>query len=90
VRAKKATLKLTEHKTIAWVADDREMADEVAGWFADLKIPQLDKLAMPSSVPHFHYRPAKSRDRAKLCDELYRQRMRRIARIGVQTPRQKD
>jgi hypothetical protein len=30
-------------------------------------------------VPHFHYRGAKTRDRKKLGDELFKQRLRKVA-----------
>lgn len=79
VRSKKATLRLTEHKTIVWVAQDRSVDGEVRRWFAELDIPRADELHTIEAVPHLHYRPAKSRDRKKLGQELYKQRMRRVA-----------
>ncbi len=78
LRKHKATLRLTEHKTVVWIADDRELAADVARWFTELKIPRIDKLDRVTSVPHFHFRGPKSKDRKKLGEELYRQRLRRV------------
>lgn len=83
VRAHKGTLRLTEHKTIVWVAEDRALEADMVRWLGDLELPRLPisetaPLVTISSVPHFHYRPAKSRDRKKLGEELYRQRLRRV------------
>lgn len=83
LRAQKATLRLTEHKTIAWVAADASARADVERWFAELNIPPVARLVHAMHVPHFHYRPAKSRDRAKLCEELYRQRLRRVPKIAT-------
>ena len=78
VRAHKATLRLTEHKTVVWLAEDRGLEREVEGWLGDLKVPHAGELVTVSKGPHFHYRPAKSRDRKKLGEELYRQRLRKV------------
>ena len=97
VRAKQATLRLTEHKTVVWIANDRALEGEVARWLGELAVPRVDQPALPSGsaaghgqaaaggalvtvkdVPHYHYRAAGSRDRKKLADELYRQRLRRV------------
>ena len=80
-RAQKATLRLTEHKTVVWLAEANALAAEVAGWFGELGIPRADELVTVASVPHFHYRPAKSLDRTKLADALFRDRLRRVARL---------
>lgn len=81
VRSAKATLRLTEHKTVVWLADDNALQTEVTGWLKELTVPRVEPLPMVTSVPHFHYRPAKSRDRAKLTDHLYRQRLRRVDKV---------
>ena len=78
IRKHKATLRLTEHKTVVWIADDRELAADVTRWFGELKAPPIDKLERITSVPHFHFRGAKSKDRKKLGEELFRQRLRRV------------
>lgn len=78
VRSHKATLRLTEHKTVAWISDDRALAGDVTKWLEELKVPRVTELPIVSSVPHVHYRGAKSRDRAELIKELYRQRLRRV------------
>ncbi len=78
LRAQKATLRLTEHKTVAWLADDRTLADDVARWLHELDVPHVDALPTVADGAHHHYRTAKSRDRKKLGDELYRQRLRKV------------
>ena len=78
VRAHKATLRLTEHKTVVWLAEEGALESEVKGWLGELHVPQVSELVTVSRGPHFHYRPAKSRDRKKLGEELFRQRLRKV------------
>jgi hypothetical protein len=78
VREQKATLRLSEHKTVVWLAEDRTLESEVQGWLRDLHVPRVNSLVTVRDGAHFHYRPAKSRDRKKLSDELYRQRLRKV------------
>ena len=85
VRAQKGTLRLTEHKTVVWLADDDSMKADVTSWLAALKVPHIDKLVTVRDGAHFHYRPAKSRDRKKLGEELYRQRLRKVDRLARDT-----
>lgn len=85
VRAHKATLRLTEHKTVVWLAEERSLATEMAQWLRELNVPRVDKLVTVREGPHFHYRPVKSRDRKKLADELYRQRLRKVATVPRDT-----
>jgi hypothetical protein len=78
VRAHKATLRMTEHKTVVWLAEGRALEQDVKTWLGELKVPAVSELVTVSKGPHFHYRPAKSRDRKKLGEELYRQRLRKV------------
>jgi hypothetical protein len=78
LRAQRATLRLTEHKTVVWLASDRALDADVARWLRELAIPEVDSLVTVKDAPHFHYRPARSRDRKRLGDELYRERLRRV------------
>ncbi len=78
IRKHKATLRLTEHKTVVWIADDRALEADVARWMGELKLARLDNLVRVVDVPHFHFRAAKSKDRTKLGEELFRQRLRRV------------
>lgn len=78
VRQLRATLRLTEHKTVVWIAEDRALATEVAGWLKELGVPRIEKLISVRDGAHFHYRGAKSRNRTKLAEELYRQRLRKV------------
>ena len=86
VRAHKATLRLTQHKTVVWLADGRALEHEVYGWLKELGVPHVEPLVSVTDAPHYHYRPAKSRDRKKLSEMLYRERLRRVdsfPRTGV-------
>jgi hypothetical protein len=78
VRAQRATLRLTEHKSVVWLAQDRALEGDVRGWLGELGVPRVEPLVGIKDVPHYHYRPARSRDRRRLADELYRQRLRRV------------
>jgi hypothetical protein len=78
VRAYNATLRLTEHKTVVWLARDGALADDVERWLGELSVPRLDRLVTVRDVAHFHYRPVNSRTREDLGVELYRQRLRKV------------
>ena len=80
VRKHNATLRLTEHKTVVWLADAGALEADVKRWLGELAVPPIEPLITVADAPHFHYRPAGSRDRKKLADELYRQRLRRVDR----------
>ncbi|MEO8706795.1 MAG: hypothetical protein ABI867_42605 [Kofleriaceae bacterium] len=82
VRSHKATLKLTEHKTVVWLAEGGGLRDDVVTWMKELEVPVIDPLVTITAAPHFHYRPAKSKDRAKLSDHLFRQRLRRVDKVA--------
>jgi hypothetical protein len=85
VRAHKATLRLTEHKTVVWLAHERALEADIQRWLGELAIPRVDSLVTAKDAPHFHYRPVNSRDRKKLGEELYRQRLRRVDTLRVRT-----
>ncbi|HEU4732013.1 MAG TPA: hypothetical protein VFT22_29155 [Kofleriaceae bacterium] len=85
VRAHKATLRLTEHKTVVWLASERALEADVGRWLGELGVPRAPALVTVKDVPHFHYRPARSRDRKKLGEELYRQRLRRVDTLRAHT-----
>jgi hypothetical protein len=82
VRAHQATLRLTEHKTVVWLARERALEAEIGRWLGELEVPAASALVTVKDAPHFHYRPARSRDRKQLGDELYRQRLRRVDRVS--------
>jgi hypothetical protein len=90
VRAHKATLRLTEHKTVVWIAEERALEADVKKWLGELGVPRIDALATVNQVSHFHYRPAKSRDRKKLGEQLYRQRLRVVDSVARVTPVGRD
>lgn len=81
VRAKKATLRLTEHKTVVWLSDGDELRGDVARWMTELGLAPIDPMVTVTAGAHVHYRAAKTRDRAKLEDYLYRQRLRRVDKV---------
>ncbi len=103
LRAQRATLRLTEHKTVVWLASDRALEADVARWLRELDVPEVERSEVgggdpagsaggaggkaPPGIqarvtvkdaPHFHYRPARSRDRKRLGEVLYRERLRRV------------
>ncbi len=82
MRAHKATLRPTEHKTVVWLAEERALEQEMRTWFGEHEVPRVDSLVTVKRVAHFHYRPAKSRDRKKLGEELYRQRLRVVDTVS--------
>lgn len=92
LRAQRATLRLTEHKTVVWLASDRALDGEVARWLRELAVPEVDALVTVQDAPHFHYRPARSRDRKRLGQALYRERLRRVDTLrpppGARAPRE--
>ncbi|MEJ7603310.1 MAG: hypothetical protein WKG01_35815 [Kofleriaceae bacterium] len=83
VRKHEATLRLTEHKTVVWLAKPgaQSLESEVTKWLGELAVNRVEPLVSIANVPHFHYRGANSRDRVKLSDRLYRQRLRRVALV---------
>lgn len=78
VRARKSTLRLTEHKTILWITEDAELADDVSRWLGEHDITPRDELARIGDVDHYHWRPRASRDRRKLLEHLHKARLRRV------------
>lgn len=93
LRAQRATLRLTEHKTVVWLASDRALDGEVGRWLGELDVPEVDELVTVLDAPHFHYRPAHSRDRKRLGEALYRERLRRVDTLrpppGARAPRER-
>jgi len=84
LRAKTATLRLTEHKTVVWLSDGDQLKGDVTRWMSELGVEPIapsEPFATVAAGPHVHYRAAKSRDRAKLEDYLYRQRLRRVDKV---------
>jgi hypothetical protein len=83
VRAHRATLRLTEHKTVVWLAQQRALEADVRRWLGELAVPPADPLIGIKDVPHYHFRPSGSRDRRRLGDELYRHRLRRVDTLTI-------
>jgi hypothetical protein len=85
VRAHQATLRLTEHKTVVWLAHGRALEADFQRWLGELSIPRAESLVMVKDAPHYHYRPAHSRARRQLGEELYRHRLRRVDTLKPRT-----
>ena len=87
VRAHRATLRLTAHKTVLWLAEGTGPAGrleaEVVRWFGELLVPEVALLPTVADGAYHHYRTAASRDRKKLGDELFRQRLRKVDTVRV-------
>ena len=82
LRKQRATLRLTPHKTVVWLAETRELAGDVERWLRELAVPRAaGALVTAEAGAHVHYRIGKSRDRKKLDEELYRQRLRKVDSI---------
>jgi len=77
-RAQKATLRLTEYKTVLWLAEGNSLEAEMTRWFGELGAPAVTSLPTVSDGAYHHYRTPTSRDRKKLGDELFKQRMRKV------------
>lgn len=96
IRAKNATLRLTEHKTVVWLSDGDELRGDVTRWMSELGLSPIHPVEPGSTSPgpfktvaadpHFHFRAAKSRDRTKLEEYLYRQRLRRVDKVVARGP----
>ncbi|MBX3158784.1 MAG: hypothetical protein KF773_22645 [Deltaproteobacteria bacterium] len=78
VRQQKATLRLTQHKTVVWLAENGAFEDEITRWLRELAVPRVDDNIAITGAPHFHYRPAKSHNRKWVDEELYKQRLRKV------------
>ncbi|MCE9571655.1 MAG: hypothetical protein K8W52_00725 [Deltaproteobacteria bacterium] len=77
LRKQRSTLRLTEHKTLAWVSDDADLTAQVATWLGEA-VPELDTLSTLAQVGHFHWRPAATSARPRLIDRLRRQGLRKV------------
>lgn len=81
VRAHKATLRLTQHKTVVWLSEGEALVPEIERWLGELGMPRVTVLPSVADGAHHHYRPANSRDRKRLGDELFKQRLRKVDSI---------
>ena len=88
VREPRSTWRLTQHKTLVLLTDDAALRPKVEGWLGAHGLSRSEALTPVSAVPHLHYRPADSSDRAKLRKRLERAGLRAVATIkdGVSTP----
>jgi len=78
LRGERSTLRLTEHKTLVWMAEEPAHVHRFTGWLRELKIPARAELVTAADLDHFHYRPAKSSARGRLLDRLRRMRLRKV------------
>jgi len=78
LREQGSTLTLTEHQTIVWLSGDADLTDEVAGWLAEAELEELPELATLAQLGHFHWRPAATSPRRRLCERLRRLGLRQV------------
>jgi hypothetical protein len=78
LRAQKATLRLGEHKTIAWMSEDPALAERAAGWLRLAGLEEAPELVTIADVGHFHWRPAATSPRRRLIEHLKKLGMRQV------------
>lgn len=91
LRKEQSTLRLTEHKTLEWTSYDLASIARSEKALAELGIPKLEALVRAAELPHFHLRPAGTKDRAGLSKLLGKLRMRvvdRLDKLGHSLPAQ--
>ena len=81
LRKEQSTLRLTEHKTLEWTSYDAASIARSEKTLAALGIPKLEALVRAAELPHFHLRPAGTKDRAGLTKLLGKLRMRVVDRL---------
>lgn len=88
VREPRSTWRLTQHKTLVLLTDDPALRPKVIGWLAAAGLAEVERPAPVAAIPHLHYRPAASSDRARLRARLKKVGLRAVATVkdGVSTP----
>ena len=86
VRTHRATLRLTEHKTVLWIADDRALEADLARWLGELEVPRIEHARTVRDGAALPLPPGEEPDRKKLGQELYRQRLRKVDTITPASP----
>ena len=79
LRNERSTLRLTEHKTIVWIAEDRSTEARLADAFAAHHVPQVQTQLTVANGPHVHYREAQASSRNKIIDRLKQLHLRKVA-----------
>ena len=79
LRNERSTLRLTEHKTIVWVAEDRSTEARIAEAFAKQHVPQVQTQVTVAGGPHVHYRDVHASSRSKIVDRLKQLHLRKVA-----------
>jgi len=78
LRAQKSTLRLGEHKTIAWLSEGGAAADQAAAWLRAEGLEEAPAQGTLADVGHFHWRPAASSPRRRLIERLKKLGMRLV------------
>ena len=88
VREPRSTWRLTQHKTLVLLTEDVALRPKVEGWLQAASLARVERLTALGGLPHLHYRPPGSSDRAKLRTRLKRAGLRLVATVrdGVSTP----
>ena len=79
LRNERSTLRLTEHKTIVWIAEDRSTEARLADAFAAHHVPQVQTQLTVANGPHVHYREVQASSRNKIIDRLKQLHLRKVA-----------
>lgn len=80
-RQEQSTLRLTEHKTVLFTSRELATSARTTKALLALGVRPVASLVALAQVPHFHYRPGGSKDRAALGKYLEKQRMRLVDRL---------
>lgn len=81
LRQEGSTLRLTEHKTLLWTSLDPGTLARCEKTLAGLSVAPAEALVSVAAAPHFHFRPAGTRDRDSLAKYLHKQRMRVVDKL---------
>jgi hypothetical protein len=83
LRKERSTLRLTEHKTIVWLSEEADTAARFLGWLGELdtELPALTELVTVADAGHFHYRPPRSSERARMLRKLASMKLRRVSQV---------
>jgi len=78
LRKQRSTLRLTEHKTVVWLSEDPDTAAQFTRWLGELAVPPLTELVTISHTGHFHYRPPRASNRARMITKLGAMKLRKV------------
>ena len=80
VRAERSTLRLTEHRSIVWIAEQPDTEARITAVLTRAGLAERPTLRTWADVPHLHYRPAGTTPRAGLPKKYTAAQLRKISR----------